>query len=84
MSQTYQSQILDHLGPVAGMFDELGIAAVMAKATQQDPARRMVTAGHAVKPMVLNGLGFVKTSEGVLRTTRCGPVTSMAMSWPLS
>ena len=26
MPQTYHSQILDHLGLVAGMFEELGIA----------------------------------------------------------
>lgn len=31
----------------------------MNRATPQHPARRMVTAGHAVKAMGLNGLGFV-------------------------
>jgi transposase len=41
------------------MFDELGITEVIDKATQQDPAMRIVTAGHAVKAMVLNGLGFI-------------------------
>jgi transposase len=59
MPQTYHSQILDHLGLVAGMFEELGITEVIDKATKQDPEMRMVTAGHAVKAMVLNGLGFV-------------------------
>ena len=59
MPQTYRSQILDHLGLVAGMFNELGIAEVIDKATQQNPEMRLVTAGHAVKAMVLNGLGFV-------------------------
>jgi hypothetical protein len=29
MEQTYRSQILDHLGLVAGMFEELGIAEVI-------------------------------------------------------
>jgi transposase len=57
--QPYRPQVLDHLGLVAGMFDELGIAAVIDKATQQNPEMRIVTAGHAVKAMVLNGLGFV-------------------------
>jgi transposase len=57
--QQYRTQILDHLGLVAGMFEELGIAEVIERATQQDPEMRMVTAGHAVKAMVLNGLGFV-------------------------
>jgi DNA-binding transcriptional LysR family regulator len=56
---SYRSQVLDHLGLVAGMFDELGIGEVMDHATQQNPERRIVTAGHAVKAMVLNGLGFV-------------------------
>jgi transposase len=41
------------------MFDELGIAGVIDQATQQNPAMRIVTAGTAVKAMVLNGLGFV-------------------------
>jgi transposase len=41
------------------MFEALGITAVIDKATQQDPAMRIVTAGHAVKAMVLNGLGFL-------------------------
>jgi transposase len=57
--QPYRTQVLDHLGLVAGMFEELGITAVIAQATQQNPAMRIVTAGHAVKAMVLNGLGFL-------------------------
>jgi transposase len=59
MEQTYRSQILDHLGLVAGMFDELGIGEVVDKATQQNPDMRDLTVGEAVKAMVLNGLGFV-------------------------
>lgn len=55
----YRSQILDHLGLVAGMFDELGISEVIDQATAQNPEMRIVTAGQAVKAMVLNGLGFV-------------------------
>src|SRR5439155_3984910 len=57
--QPYRTQVLDHLGLVAGMFEELGIAEVIDKATKQDPEMRIVTAGHAVKAMVLNGVGFV-------------------------
>jgi transposase len=56
---TYRSQVLDHLGLVAGMFDELGIGDVLDQATQQDPEMRDLTVGEAVKAMVLNGLGFV-------------------------
>jgi len=55
----YRSQVLDHLGLVAGMFDELGIGDVIDQATQQDPQMRDLTVGEAVKAMVLNGLGFV-------------------------
>src|ERR671924_2089124 len=57
--QPYRTQVLDHLGLVAGMVNELGIAEVIDQATQQNPEMRIVTAGHAVKAMVLNGLGFV-------------------------
>jgi transposase len=57
--QSYRTQVLDHLGLVAGMFEELGITEVIDKATQQNPEMRLVTVGHAVKAMVLNGLGFV-------------------------
>jgi transposase len=59
MPQPYRSQVLDHLGLVAGMFDELGIGAVIDQATRQNPETRLVTVGNAVKAMVLNGLGFV-------------------------
>ncbi|MGH8058224.1 MAG: DUF4277 domain-containing protein, partial [Candidatus Entotheonellia bacterium] len=59
MPQPYRSQILDHLGLVAGMFEELGIGDVIDQATQQNPETRRVTVGNAVKAMVLNGLGFV-------------------------
>ena len=57
--QPYRTQLLDHLGLVAGMFEELGITEVIDQATQQNPEMRIVTAGHAVKAMVLNGLGFL-------------------------
>jgi transposase len=57
--QSYRTQIFDHLGLVAGMFEALGITAVIDQATQHNPAMRIVTAGHAVKAMVLNGLGFL-------------------------
>jgi len=56
---TYQSQVLDHLGLVAGMFDELGIGDVLDRATRHNPEMRDLTVGEAVKAMVLNGLGFI-------------------------
>ena len=36
----YQSHILDHLGLVAGMFDELGIGDVLDQATHHNPDLR--------------------------------------------
>ena len=76
--QPYHTLILDHLSLVAGMFEELGITEVIDKATQQDPEMRIVTAGHAVKAMVLNGLGC--HSAGRVR----GLVSSPWQSCPLS
>ena len=35
--QPYRTQVFDHLGLVAGMFEELGITEVIDKATRQDP-----------------------------------------------
>jgi transposase len=56
---TYRSQVLDRLGLVAGMFDELGLGDVLNQATHQNPAMRDLTVGEAVKAMALNGLGFI-------------------------
>ena len=53
-----RSQVLDHLGLVAGMCDELGMGDLLDPATQQNPERRDLTGGEAVKAMGLNGLGF--------------------------
>lgn len=66
MGQNYRSQILDHLGLVSGMFEELGIGEVIDQATQQHPDMRIVTAGYAVKAMVLNGLGFVNQQRSLV------------------
>jgi Domain of unknown function (DUF4277) len=54
-----RSHVLDPLGLVAGLFDELGLGDVIDHATPQNPERRLVTAGQAVQAMVLNGLGLV-------------------------
>jgi transposase len=59
MPRLYRTEILDHLGLVAGMYDELGIGDGLDRMTQQTPETRFVTVGPAVKAMVLNGLGFV-------------------------
>ena len=59
MHRPYWSEVLDHLGLVAGMFDELGIGEVLDRTMHHTPETRLVTVGSAVKAMVLNGLGFV-------------------------
>jgi transposase len=57
--QTVRSQTLDHLGLVAGMYDELGIGEVLDRTISQDTLQRQVSIGQAVKALVLNGLGFI-------------------------
>jgi len=54
----YKSYNLDHLGLVAGMYDELGIGDLLDQMIYQDEDKRIVSLGKAVKAMVLNGLGF--------------------------
>jgi transposase len=60
MSETeiYKSETLEHLGLVAGMFDELGIGELVDELVPQDLSQRKVSLGQALKAMVLNGLGF--------------------------
>ena len=57
MTPEYTSQSIEHLGMVSAMFDELGIADIINTKIEQDP-QRLVSAGQAMKGMVLNGLGF--------------------------
>ena len=59
MHRPYCREVLDHLGLVAGMFDERGIGDVLDRTMQHTPETRIVTVGGAVKAMVLNGLGFM-------------------------
>jgi transposase len=52
----YQTERLDHLGIVAGVCQEAGIAEWLDKQAGED--RRSVSVGKATVAMVLNGLGF--------------------------
>ena len=56
--QQYNSKLLNHLGLVAGMYDELGIGNLIDQILPQNEERRVVSVGQAIKAMVLNGLGF--------------------------
>jgi transposase len=52
----YRTERLDHLGIVAGVCREVGIAELLdAQAGEQN---RNVSVGTAVVAMILNGLGF--------------------------
>ncbi len=52
----YQTQRLDHLGIVAGVCKEAGIAEWLDKRAGEN--HRSVSVGTAVVAMILNGLGF--------------------------
>ncbi len=51
-------QNLDHLGLVAGLIDEIGIVEQINQLVGEKPGE-IVSPGHAVKAMILNGLGLV-------------------------
>lgn len=51
---------IDHLGLVAGLIDELGLVDHINQRLGSRPYE-LVSAGHAVKAMLLNGLGFVSS-----------------------
>lgn len=53
-----QVQNLDHLGLVAGIIDDIGLVEQINQLVGQHCCER-VSAGHVVKTMILNGLGFV-------------------------
>jgi transposase len=52
----YQTERLDHLGIVAGVCREVGIAEWLDERVGE--SRRDVSVGTAVVAMILNGLGF--------------------------
>lgn len=54
----YRSQTLDHLGLVAGMFDELGMREVLDRVIPQNRNQRRVWVGQAVKPAFRTPLQF--------------------------
>lgn len=56
--ETYDTKNLDHLGLVAAQFEELGLVELINQVIPQDMDSRNVSIGHAVKAMVINGLGF--------------------------
>ena len=59
-NEVLQSKIFDHLGLVAGMYEELEIGDRIDEQIAQDFEERNVSVGQAVKALVLTGLGFVQ------------------------
>jgi transposase len=57
-SPEIQVQTLNHLGIIAGIIDEMGLVEEINQQLGQHE-REIVSAGHIVKAMILNGLGFV-------------------------
>lgn len=55
-----QVENLDHLGLVAGIIDEIGIVEKINQIVGEQPGE-IVRPGHAVKAMILNGLGLVSS-----------------------
>src|SRR5258708_6221310 len=54
--ESYVNERLDHLGSVAGVCQEIGLAPWL---DEQDPTNRQkVSVGTATTAMILNGLGF--------------------------
>lgn len=58
MMSSCESKELNHLGLVAGMYDELRIGQSIDALIPQDMKQRNLTIGQILKAMVLNGLGF--------------------------
>jgi hypothetical protein len=58
LPQECPSKLLNHLGLVAGMYDELGLGELIDSLIPQDKEKRVVSVGQAVKAMVLNGLAL--------------------------
>jgi len=58
MMSSCESKELNHLGLVAGMYDELGIGNSINALIPQDMKQRNLSIGEILKAMVLNGLGF--------------------------
>lgn len=58
LPQECSSKIINHLGLVAAMYDELGLGELIDSLIPQDKEKRVVSVGQSVKAMVVNGLGF--------------------------
>jgi transposase len=53
-------QSIDHLGIIAGIIDSIGLVEIINELIGQEAGEK-ISAGHVVKAMILNGLGFVSS-----------------------
>ncbi len=56
----YESEVLDHLGLVAGMVDELGLVERTDRLLPKSADLQKASNGQALKAMIINGLGFTQ------------------------
>lgn len=78
MTPDVQSKTIDHLGLVAGMYDELNIGKNIDRAIKQNPNCRNLSVGTLCKALVINGLGFVGRTLYMVETFFDGkPVESL-------
>ena len=61
VSPEIKVQTLNHLGIIAGIIDEIGLVEQINQQLGQHP-KEIVSAGHVVKAMIINGLGFVSSA----------------------
>lgn len=58
-SSKYKTKVLDHLGLVAGMCQELRISEIIDGHLPNNSPDKILSTGNAVVGLILNGLGFV-------------------------
>ncbi|MEG4202240.1 DUF4277 domain-containing protein [Microcoleus sp. Pol12A5] len=58
INKEIEIQNIDHLGRVAGIIDAIGLVETVNQLIPSEKGEK-VSAGHVVKAMILNGLGFV-------------------------
>ena len=73
-----RSERLDHLGIVAGVCQEIGLAAYLD--AEAGPTEQQVRAGTATVAMILNGLG-IQQSPPVSRAPRTLPPSPSSICW---
>lgn len=61
-AQQVTSESLDHLGIIAGVCEDLGLASIANSYLEKRNIYPKVTAGDAIVALILNGLGFVTRS----------------------